>query len=53
MTRKHFQMIAAVVAEIKDDHERKEAAIRFAFLLPSYNPNFNRARFLDACGVEV
>ncbi len=52
MTRKHFEMIAAVVAEIKDAEDRAGAATRFAFLLPSYNANFDRDRFLEACGVE-
>lgn len=51
MTRKHFEMIAAVVAEIKDTDDREATAARFAFLLPSYNANFNRERFFEACGV--
>ena len=53
MTRKHFTMIAAVIAEIEDKRERHNAAVRFAFVLPSYNPNFNRYRFLEACGVDT
>lgn len=52
MTRKHFEMIATVVAQIKDPEERAATATRFAFLLPSYNPAFNTPRFLEACGVE-
>lgn len=35
-----------------NDREVREVARYFAHRLPETNPNFNRARFLEACGVE-
>lgn len=68
MTRKDFTLIAKVVAEfeppfspcnefISDDiHQtedtREALAHRFANVLKYENPNFDRERFMAACGVE-
>lgn len=61
MTRQHFALIAEVIAErrtvahnyddvVYDELDRISKA--FASALASTNPNFNRARFLRACGVD-
>ena len=66
MQRRHFELIAEVLrgwtipAENMDDlpgeQETTSAAqgiaYDFAEALASTNPNFDRARFLKACGVE-
>ena len=52
MTRKHFQMIADVVKQIKDTSERHDAAHRFVVELRKTNPAFQASRFLTACNVE-
>lgn len=48
MTRKHFDMIAHIVASIEDYDERIRTAFRFADELPRFNPDFDRQRFLQA-----
>jgi hypothetical protein len=64
MTKKHFEAIAAVLAETMS-HETNDGAYpdetairtitfianRLANLCAAENPNFDRARFLRACGV--
>lgn len=57
MTRQHFALIAETIAGLEDSHvigerEREFIAARFASQLSNTNPNFNRARFLRACGVD-
>lgn len=59
MTRKHFNAIAKTFAErmeeiAGDEYLCEQTAIlaeHFADVFERDNPNFNRARFLDACGV--
>lgn len=65
MQRRHFELIAETLAEVKPPFlgqtcdEQRAANIQwertignFANVLCGTNPNFNRARFLRACGVE-
>jgi len=60
MTRKDFQLIADVIKPwvTRDGTPGVEDALcasiarDFADRLASTNPNFDRARFLAACGVE-
>jgi hypothetical protein len=58
MTRKHFEALARAVKEAahRDDLTGPEAAAYIAETLAmevrAFNPNFNRARFLRACGVS-
>lgn len=60
MTRQHFALIADV---LKDELQHRacgesqrdmvySVACEFARVLVRTNPNFNRERFLKACGVE-
>lgn len=61
MQRRHFELIAETIASV-DDSERyadsvhpeakRTFAYAFANKLRATNPNFNRDRFLRACGVE-
>jgi hypothetical protein len=58
MTRKHFQMIADVIAKSQrwspglkytlDDAQRLRLAEDFADRLEQYNPRFDRDRFIAA-----
>lgn len=52
MTRKHFEAIASIVSQIRNDGERIDTAIRFAIYLDTQNVSFNRHRFLKACGAR-
>jgi len=62
MTRKDFQLIAETVRGLDTfsyqydgcdmPSSRWQAANAFADKLASTNPNFDRERFLRACGVE-
>lgn len=52
MTRKHFKMIAATVANISNEKIRKQVAEQFAQELKAYNINFKKDRFLEACNVK-
>jgi hypothetical protein len=52
MSRKHFVLIAATIKALAISPEyRKLVAEEFAYILRTTNPNFNRERFLAACGV--
>lgn len=54
MTRKDFQLIADVLKnadEVADQQSIEAMAEMFADELATTNPNFDRARFLTACGV--
>ena len=56
MTRKHFEAIAATIKNIPftDEQDRVIAACRLADeVCAPANPNFKRALFLKACGVNV
>ena len=61
LTRKHFQMIADAVSETRSCDPGEQTTWRWACddlsrtlanKLATTNPNFNRQRFLEACGVE-
>ena len=54
--RRHFEFIAAVISAMNDGHQiGREASIEasgaFACALSATNPNFDREKFLAACGV--
>jgi hypothetical protein len=51
MSRKHFIQLAAIVKGISDETERKRTAELIAAVCISSCPRFDRARFLNACGV--
>jgi len=50
MSRKDFQMIATIVANICNEDTRKSVAMDFAHGLQATNPRFDVARFVKACG---
>lgn len=62
MTKKHFEALAAALYDVRRDWggdrdvERREQsnddAYAIADVCARFNPNFDRARFLAACGVE-
>ena len=53
MTRKDYELIARVVHSIDaKDNTREYVAELFADALKPANANFDRGRFLMACGVE-
>lgn len=60
MQRRHFELIAETLKEYGDafdgqpirDAARQGMARMFADKLAATNPQFNRSRFLTACGVE-
>lgn len=55
MTRKDFELIAQTLRyadEIVDETAMEALADVFANALSNTNPNFDRARFLTACGVK-
>lgn len=59
MTKKHYISIAKIISErlnnVKNLDAQLEAAniaSRLATYLQAENPNFNRERFLSACGVR-
>lgn len=52
MTRKHFKLIADTIRQTHMSvADRKALASNMADSLATTNPNFKRARFLEACGV--
>ena len=51
MTRKHFNMIAEVIARVDNVEIRKQLARDFGGKLAQENANFNRDRFNTACRV--
>ena len=60
MTRKDYQLIASTLADafgyaawcLDDEVDCYRLASHFADALATTNPNFDRQRFLDACGVK-
>ena len=55
MTRKDFQLIADAVKQITANdytQDRADKANLFADALATTSPQFDRARFLTACGVK-
>lgn len=54
MTRKHFEAVAATIAELKiSAADRVHVASKLAAVFITLNPRFDARRFLAACGVEV
>jgi hypothetical protein len=51
MQRRHFETIARIISLIPQDDAKLVAAYRFAAELASTNGQFDRHRFLAACGV--
>jgi hypothetical protein len=51
MSRKDFELIAATIRSLRDDFVRAYVARAFAGQLRTTNPDFDKARFLKACGV--
>lgn len=53
MSKKHFVEAAKQVAEIRsnDPSIAPFVAEQFATLFQKFNPNFDRARFMAACGL--
>tara|TARA_R110002110_G_scaffold309757_1_gene523173 strand:+ start:1144 stop:1347 length:204 start_codon:yes stop_codon:yes gene_type:complete len=49
MTRKDFQLIADVVANIDDSATRDAVALNFGVKLRRTNDRFNMQRFITAC----
>lgn len=52
MERRHFELIAKTIADYGYPLDQRRLAPHFARVLAHTNPNFNRARFLEACGVK-
>lgn len=57
MTKKHYEAIANIIVSQYDnaninDYGRYRIACELADYFASDNPRFDRARFLEACGVE-
>jgi hypothetical protein len=60
MTKKHFAAIAAVIAdELADNDGDPNAIVAVASVARGladefavFNPNFDRVRFLSACGID-
>jgi hypothetical protein len=52
LTRKHFEAIARILANMDNGDERKYVAHQFADWLASENPLFQRNAFLEKCGVD-
>lgn len=54
MSRKHFEMLATLVASFADDPDSlspESLADRLSERLSAENPRFDRSRFLSACKV--
>lgn len=51
MQHRHFATVAAIVRGMDDADIRRHTAEHFARELLATNPNFDRGRFLRACGV--
>lgn len=55
MTKRHFIAIAAIFKRYQDptgDGKRQMLAFELASFFKQENPRFDRARFLEACGVS-
>ena len=47
MTKKHFELVANIIAGVKDGDNREELAEIAAAIFENENPRFDRDRFLD------
>jgi len=53
MSKKHFNALAAAIAQIVNSKERARAAALIADAVAQFNGMFDRSRFLRACGVTL
>jgi hypothetical protein len=53
MQRRHFELIAEIIAKELDGEHREKAAYAFAYILPTTNMNFDSQRFFKACKVNA
>jgi hypothetical protein len=53
MQRRHFELIAEIIAKELDGEHREKAAYAFAYTLPMTNGRFDSQRFLEACKVKA
>jgi hypothetical protein len=53
MQRRHFELIAEIIAKELDGEHREKAAYTFAYILPTTNGNFDSQRFLKACKLSA
>jgi hypothetical protein len=57
MTRKHFELIAETInnlrADTLSDAEANNVAAKFAASLKGTNPRFREGQFMEACGVPA
>jgi hypothetical protein len=51
LERRHYKLIAAIIASLPDTASKLLVAHHFGKLLASTNPNFDYDRFIAACGV--
>lgn len=49
--RRHFEWMAEWVYNFRPQEDRETVALELARALASTNPNFDRGKFLAACGV--
>jgi len=53
LTKKHFKRIAEEInTEILKENNAEKLAVKLAEYFATENPNFDRQRFLTACGVK-
>jgi hypothetical protein len=53
MQRRHFELIAEIIAKELEGEHREKAAYAFASVLPIANGRFDPQRFLEACKVKA
>jgi hypothetical protein len=53
MQRRHFELIAEIIAKELEGEHREKAAYAFAYILPTTNANFDSQRFFQACKVSA
>jgi hypothetical protein len=53
MQRRHFELIAEIIAKELDGEYREKAAYAFAYIIPMTNRNFDSQRFFRACMVTA
>lgn len=52
LQRRHFQIIADIIARIPDKYTRADVALLFVSELKHTNPKFKVHTFYKACGVQ-
>jgi hypothetical protein len=51
--RRHFELIAEIIAKELEGEHGEKGAYGFAYILPITNGNFDSQRFLKACKVSA